>query len=264
MAFALVARPDGSNWVGETPGWFGDSIFGGLIAGQAAYVAAATAPADRRVHSVHAYFIRPVVAGPPLVHSMVSLKEGRSFATRRVDAYQHEKLVFSMTYSLAADSDGYEYEARATESIPAPEQLAVKDGPAPWLIADVGPTPPDRDGTRRSTHRAWLRWPHPVDDPALQLALVTMFSDVTGVGGRPLYLEEDYRGIISIDHAVWFHRPMRADEWFFYDVTSVINTAGRGLLRGSMRARDGRLATSVAQEQLLVPIGDDPRGVTPG
>ena len=89
-----------------------------------------------------------------------------------------------------------------------------------------------------------------------------MATDITGTGGRPLQLDGDVRGMISIDHAAWFHRPLRADEWHFYDVHSVVNTGGRGLLRGTMYTEDGHVAVSVAQEMLLRPYEsvDEPRG----
>jgi acyl-CoA thioesterase II len=89
-----------------------------------------------------------------------------------------------------------------------------------------------------------------------------MATDTTGTGGRPLHLDGDVRGMISIDHAAWFHRPLRADDWHFYDVHSVVNTAGRGLLRGTMYDPDGHVAVSVAQEMLLRPYESvpEPRG----
>jgi acyl-CoA thioesterase-2 len=91
------------------------------------------------------------------------------------------------------------------------------------------------------------------DDPHLHAALVAFATDITGTGGRPLHLDGDIRGIVSIDHAVWFHRVLRADEWMFYDVQSLVNAGGRGLLRGTIHGPDGRLAVSVAQELLLRP-----------
>jgi acyl-CoA thioesterase-2 len=92
------------------------------------------------------------------------------------------------------------------------------------------------------------------DDPHLHAALIAFVTDITGTGGRPLHLEGDVTGMVSIDHAAWFHRPLRADEWLFYDVHSLVNTAGRGVLRGTMYGPDRCVAVSVAQEMLLRPV----------
>ena len=151
-------------------------------------------------------------------------------------------------------TDGYEYELPRGEEVPGPEQLAVSEGPPPWVKAEIGPSQPARDGTCSSTHRMWFRIPgEQPDDPHLHAALIAFATDWTGTGGRPLQLEGDVQGIVSLDHAAWFHRPVRADEWLLYDVHSLVNAGGRGLLRGTMHRTDGRLVTSVAQEMLLRP-----------
>jgi len=161
----------------------------------------------------------------------------------------------SMTCSFTADTDGYEYELAAGAGVPPPDQLALSEGPGPWVAAPVGPTPPEEDGTRRSTHRIWFRIPRQLpDDPHLHAALLGFATDWTGTGGRPLRLDGDTQGMVSLDHSVWYHRPARADEWLLYDVHSLVNTGGRGLLRGTMRRADGRLVVSVAQEMLLKPV----------
>ena len=92
------------------------------------------------------------------------------------------------------------------------------------------------------------------DDPALHSALLAYASDWTGLGGRPIHLEGDTGGMISLDHAAWFHRPTRADEWLFYDVHSTVNAGGRGHLRGTMRNTSGEIVLSMAQEMLLAVV----------
>jgi acyl-CoA thioesterase-2 len=251
----VTVRPDGDGWVGDAPAWFGERLFGGFVVSQAVHAATRTAPEGRRIHSLHGYFLRPVVAGRPLSYRLAPLREGRSFAIRRLEASQDGNPVFSMMCSFTADSDGYEYELPMDRNVPAPDEVPVSMGPGPWEIAGVGPTPPDADGTRKSTHRAWFRIPAPLpDDPHLHAALIGFVTDITGTGGRPLHLEGDVTGMVSIDHAAWFHRPLRADEWLFYDVHSVVNTGGRGLLRGTMYGPDRHVAVSVAQEMLLRPV----------
>ena len=101
----------------------------------------------------------------------------------------------------------------------------------------------------------WFRVPAALpDDEHLHAALLGFATDWTGIGGRPLHLEGDTQGMVSVDHAVWFHRVARADDWLFYDVHSLVNAGGRGLLRGVMRDRDGRVVISVAQEMRLTPV----------
>jgi acyl-CoA thioesterase II len=252
----VSVRPDGDEWVGDAPSWFGDRLFGGFVLAQSVHAATRTAPEGRRLHSLHGYFFRPVVAGQPLSHRITPTREGRSFAIRHLETIQAGSPVFGMMCSFTADSEGYEYELPMDDDVPAPDELPVSVGPGPWEVAEVGPTPPRADGTRASTRRAWFRIAGPLpDDPNLHEALMAFVTDMTGTGGRPLHLEGDVTGMISVDHAAWFHRPVRADEWMFYDVHSLVNTGGRGLLRGTIYGPDRRIAASVAQEMLLRPVG---------
>jgi acyl-CoA thioesterase II len=253
---SVTVRPQGEGWVGDAPTWFGEYLFGGFVIAQAVHAATRTAPEGRRIHSLHAYFLRAVAAGPPLSYRVASLREGRSFATRHLEATQDGMPVLAMTCSFTADTDGYEYELPTGRDVPGPDQLRVTAGPGPWVEAKIGPTPSEPDGTRSSTHRMWFRVPGELpDDQHLHAALVAFATDWTGTGGRPLHLEGDTQGMVSLDHAVWFHRPARADEWILYDVHSLVNTGGRGLLRGTMHGTDRRLVASVAQEMLLRPVG---------
>ena len=174
---------------------------------------------------------------------------------RQLEAVQDGEPVFTMMCSFTADTDGYEYELPIDRDVPDPDELDAVVGPGPWLAASLGPTPPAPDGTRTSTYRAWSRIPVALpDDPHLHAALIAFVTDITGTGGRPLHLDGDVTGMVSIDHAAWFHRPLRADEWLFYDVHSLVNTGGRGVLRGTMYGPDRHVAVSVAQEMLLRPV----------
>jgi acyl-CoA thioesterase II len=259
LAFTTV-RPEGDGWIGDTPPWFGDYLFGGFVVAQAVHAATRTAPPGRRIHSLHAYFLRPVRAGPPVVYAVTPIRDGRTFASRRLEATQSGEPVLTMTCSFATDTEGYEYELPGTPDLPRPDDddLETSTGPGPWRAAWIGPTPPDADGTRASTHRIWFTWPEPLpDDPHLHAALLGFATDWTGTGGRPLHLDGDTRGMVSLDHAVWFHRPARVDEWLLYDVHSLVNAGGRGLLRGTMRDTEGRVVASVAQEMLLRPYEPD-------
>jgi acyl-CoA thioesterase-2 len=262
IEFLTLHRSGRGEWVGEAPAWFGDVLFGGFVIAQVIVAATRDAPEGRRLHSMHAYFLRPVLAAHPIVYDVQPLREGRSFTSRHVRASQDGKPVLDMTCSFTADTDGYIYDLPGRRDVPLPDDLVVEQGPGPWTAAHLGPTPPAADGTRESTHRMWFRVPRVLpDDEHLHNALLGFATDWTGVGGRPLDLEGDTQGMVSIDHAAWFHRPARADEWLFFDVQSLVNAGGRGLLRGVMRDLDGRVITSVAQEMRLFPVSTGERPV---
>jgi len=254
----LEVRPsdtDADVWVGEAPDWFGDYLFGGFVIAQAIMAATRNTSEGRRLHSLHAYFLRPVSTVGAISYEVQPMRDGRTFTTRRVVASQNDKPVFDMSCSFTADTDGYVYDLPGRREMPGPDELVLESGPGPWIAGDLGPTPPAADGTRESTHRMWFRIPAALaDDAHLHTALIGFATDWTGIGGRPLHLEGDTTGMVSLDHAVWFHRPARADDWLSYDVHSLVNAGGRGLLRGVMRDRDGHVVVSVAQEMRLTPI----------
>jgi len=246
-------EPD--EWVGDAPGWFGDILFGGFVIAQAIIAATRDAPEGRRLHSLHAYFLRPVLADQAISYRIRPMREGRAFTTRHVDATQGGKPALEMSCSFTADTDGYVYDLPNRVAVPDPDTIPNEPGPGPWVAGWVGPTPAAEDGTRESTHRMWFRVPTALpDDEHLHAALLGFATDWTGVGGRPLHLDGDIQGMVSLDHAAWFHRPARADEWLFYDVQSLVNAGGRGLLRGTMRDPAGRVVVSVAQEMRLTPV----------
>jgi acyl-CoA thioesterase-2 len=251
----VAVRPDGDGWIGDTPTWFGEYLFGGWVVAQAVHAATRGAPEGRRIHSLHAYFLRPVRGGATVSYRLQPLREGRTFSLIALSATQDDRPVLSMMASFTADTEGYEYELASETEQPSLESIETGEGPGAWVAGWIGPTEPRPDGTRRSTHRHWFRIPDELpDDPHLHAALLGFATDWTGTGGRPLHLEGDVTGMVSLDHAVWFHRPARADEWLFYDVHSLINTGGRGLLRGAMRRSNGELVISVAQEMMLRPV----------
>lgn len=254
----LRLRPDGEDpdrWVGDAPQWFGEYLFGGFVIAQAIVAATRSLAGGRRLHSMHAYFLRPVVSGAAIEFRLAWLREGRTFSTRRVAASQGGKPVLDVTCSFSADGDGYVYDLPYPHELPAPDEVGLEQGPGPWVAAYLGPTPAAPDGTRESTHRMWFRVPRRLpDDEHLHLALLGFATDWTGIGGRPLHLEGDTQGMVSVDHAAWFHRPARVDEWLFYDVQSLVNAGGRGLLRGVMRNPEGLVVASVAQEMRITPV----------
>ena len=258
LAF-LTVRPGGEpgTWTGEPPEWFGPYLFGGFVVGQAIIAATREIPDDRRLHSLHAYFLRPASTEAALDYVVRGVRDGRSFSSRRVEVSQAGKPVLDLASSFTEDTDGYVYDLPIQTAVAEPETLPIESGPGPWVAAFLGPTPERSDGTRESTHRIWFRIPARLpDDTSLHAALLGFASDWTGIGGRPRHLDGDTTGMVSLDHAVWFHRPARPDDWLLYDVHSLVNAGGRGLLRGVMRDRAGHVVLSVAQEMRLTPVSE--------
>jgi acyl-CoA thioesterase-2 len=251
----------GHTWAGRTPDWYGPVVFGGISLAVTISAACGDAPAGSRLHSLHAHFLRPVLGGQAIDFRSDVVKAGRTFNLHQITASQNDKPVITMMCSFTADTDGYVYDLSGIpDGVPPPEDLPEPDDIdreiGPWDVRWVGPSPPRPDGTRDATHRHWFRLPRALgDDPHLHAALLGYATDWTGIGGRPLHLEGDTTGMISLDHAAWFHRPARADEWLLQDVQSLVNAGGRGTLRGVIRNTSGLIVASMAQEMLLRPVG---------
>jgi len=201
-----------------------------------------------------------VQGGREITFHTTVVKAGRTFNLHRVTATQDDSPAITMSCSFTTDTDGYVYDVSPIpEGVPPPDQLPPPDGVdgevGPWDVRWLGPSPLRPDGTRKATHRHWFRLPRTLgDDPHLHAALFGYATDWTGIGGRPLHLDGDTTGMISLDHAAWFHRFARADEWLLQDVQSLVNAGGRGTLRGVIRDTSGRIIASMAQEMLLQPV----------
>jgi acyl-CoA thioesterase-2 len=260
--FLAVLRHErrGDEWVGRTPDWFGPVVFGGVGLALTISAACGDAPGASRLHSLHAHFLRPVQGGAEIAFRSEVLKAGRAFSLHRVTASQAGKPAITMICSFTTDTDGYVYDLSGIpEGVPLPDELGEPDVNdefvGPWDTYWLGPSDLRPDGTREATHRHWFRLPRALDDdPHLHTALLGYATDWTGIGGRPLHLDGDTTGMISLDHAGWFHRPARADEWLLQDVQSLVNAGGRGTLRGVIRNTQGQVVASMAQEMLLRPV----------
>jgi acyl-CoA thioesterase-2 len=254
--------PDRFRTANPDPG-FGNRVFGGQVAAQAIRAAVDTVDSDRYPHSLHAYFIRPGRPGVPIEFEVERTRDGRSFSTRRVLARQRDEVIFEMSTSLHVSEPGVDYQMPLRADVPPPEEVSdrvgfIPDAALDWLpveLREVGATPPDERGWYPSTRRVWMRVKRRLSDDALLHACVlTFLSDMGAVmGARAPLAEQPLSRIMgaSLDHAVWFHRPIRADDWFLYDLHAVSNAGARGLTRGTMHAIDGVLGVSVAQEALL-------------
>ncbi|MFE5665563.1 acyl-CoA thioesterase [Streptomyces niveus] len=264
-------------------------VYGGQVAAQALVAAGRTVPADRSAHSLHAYFLRAGDPGAPIVYTVDRIRDGRSFTTRRVVAVQHGQPIFHLSASFQTYEDGLEHQA-AMPPAPDPESLPTAAELLP-RHADrfVDPSVVDRlletraavdlryvdappyataGQVREARSQVWFRTVGKLaDDPLLHVCLATYVSDMTLLDsvllahGRGGWASGDIAGA-SLDHAMWFHRPFRADEWLLYDQTSPSASGGRGLGQARIYTRDGDLAISVIQEGVMrVPRG---RGGGPG
>jgi acyl-CoA thioesterase II len=249
-------------------------VFGGQVAGQALVAAGRTVPADRPVHSLHAYFIRPGDPAVPLVYLVERVRDGRSFSTRRVTVVQHGKTIFTLSASFHQPEPGGFEHFQPMPEVPGPEEIeptAVRlrrlFGPAvdditrdnPIDIRHVGPlsVEVERDQSLASaTNVVWLKADGELpDDPLLHVCLMTYASDMTLLDTVLLAHGVSWAdGVIagaSLDHAMWFHRPFRADKWLLYAQDSPTASGSLGLARGEVYTEDGRLVVSVVQEGLL-------------
>ncbi|WEH17780.1 acyl-CoA thioesterase II [Streptomyces sp. VNUA24] len=250
-------------------------VFGGQVAAQALVAAGRTVPADRLPHSLHAYFLRIGDAGAPIVYTVERMNDGRSFTARRVVAVQHGQPIFALSASFQRYEDGLDHQAPMPDapdpdSLPTAEQVLPTYGLDPAVVEKalearaavdlryVDDPPYGRYGEPREPRsQVWFRANGKLDDdPLLHVVLATYVSDMTLLDsillahGRGGWAVGDVVGA-SLDHAMWFHRPFRADEWLLYDQESPSASAGRGLGQGRIYTQDGRLAISVIQEGVV-------------
>ena len=248
-------------------------VFGGQVLGQALMAANLTVDADRPVHSMHAYFLLPGEHAP-IDYSVERVRDGRSFTTRHVVARQQDRIIFEMSASFQTHDDGIEHQLAMPETVP-PEglrsdyerRLAIGDRLSDRLrtrvlhphglefraVDDDDLLAPKPQPGERSI---WMRTVAPLpDDPMLHRALLAYASDhgllVTALRPHGLsYLQPGMR-LASIDHAMWFHRDFRMDDWLLYRIDSPNANGARALCRGSVFTRDGLLVASTAQEGMV-------------
>ncbi|MFJ6543587.1 acyl-CoA thioesterase II [Streptomyces sp. NPDC091385] len=251
-------------------------VFGGQVAAQALVAAGRTVPADSHAHSLHAYFLRMGDPGAPIVYSVDRIRDGRSFTTRRVVAVQHGKPIFHLSASFQTFEDGLDHQSAMPQApdpatLPtSPERLRGYDHLDPEVVERfleareaidlryVDEPPYGEFGTPREPHsQVWFRTNGKLDDdPLLHVVLATYVSDMTLLDsvllahGRGGWAVGDVVGA-SLDHAMWFHRPFRADEWLLYDQESPSAHGGRGLGQARIFTREGQLAISVVQEGVV-------------
>ncbi|HTV33272.1 MAG TPA: acyl-CoA thioesterase II [Methylocella sp.] len=258
---------------GRSPqvGW--QRVFGGLVVAQA-LVAAARTVEGRSPHSLHGYFLLAGDPAVPIIYEVDRIRDGKSFTTRRCNAIQHGRAIFSLSASFQIEEQGLEHAFRMPsvaqpENLPSESELLTRYGdtvpeairrwfsePRPIEIRPVELARYVRHEAGALEQYVWLRATGPLpDDPAIHRAVLAYLSDMTlldaalGAHGHSVF--DTGLQVASLDHALWFHRPFRADEWLLYAQDSPSSSGARGLSRGLLFSKAGSLVASVSQEGLM-------------
>ena len=256
-------------------------VFGGQVLGQALSAAQQTVGDERAVHSLHAYFLRAGDINAPIVFDVDRGRDGHSFSVRRVTAIQHGKPILVFASSFQKHEDGVSHQFHIPE-VPHPEDVEPPQPPSPevlshlsakmqrWLsrmgpfeMRPVYPRDELKPSKRPPYQQVWFRLSGPIgDDVNLHRAMLAYASDFYLLGTSTFphgisYYQPTVQ-MASLDHALWFHRPFRIDDWLLYSLDSPSASGARGLARGSIYTRDGVLVASVAQEGLIRVLPQEP------
>ncbi|WP_068269848.1 acyl-CoA thioesterase [Aldersonia kunmingensis] len=235
--------------------------FGGQVAGQALVAAVRTVSPEFQVHSLHGYFLRPGNPDAPTVYLVDRIRDGRSFVTRRVTGVQDGKAIFTMSSSFHVGDVGIEHQDDMPKVVP-PEDLPDSRDLIPdrgewmshWDDWDIRIIPGEQLARRRgiaSQQQVWFRYRGELpDDPVFHVCTLTYMSDMTLIGSANAIHPNVDTQVASLDHALWFMRPFRADEWLLYDQTSPSAGMGRALAQGRIYNQDGAMVAAVVQEGL--------------
>jgi acyl-CoA thioesterase-2 len=247
------------------PGRGQGRLFGGMVAAQSVIAAGRTVEPERRLHSLHAYFLRPGRHGVPIRFVVDRIRDGRSFTTRRVKAHQAGEAIFNLSASFARPEEGISHQDPMPEA-PPPEGLAEWEDARAKALGDERARrtdsavevrlcdPYDPQGVGEAKQRNWIRVCGTLpEDPLIHTAMLVYSSDRTllSTASRPHGLAWGKRMSASLDHAVWIHRPVTLDDWLLFASESPVAHAARGLVFGGIFYPDGTRVASVAQEGLI-------------
>ena len=262
-------------------GW--GRVFGGQVVGQALSAAEQTVPEGRSVHSLHAYFLRPGDASKPILYLVDPIRDGKSFTTRRVVAVQDGKAIFNLAASFQIEEPGFDHQAPTLPDVPPPEGLPSETtlgaqylatlpeerraqipkamveritGDRPIDVRPVDPVNPHEPGVRAPVRQVWFRTNGRLPDAqSVHQYMLAYASDfhflVTAMQPHAVTFMTPGIQLASLDHAMWFHRPFRFDEWMLYDIDAPSAQNARGVSHGRWFCRDGRLVASTMQEGLM-------------
>jgi len=269
-----VERLDTLLFRGSPNDWPNKHVFGGHVVAQAMEAATLTVDASYRLHSLHSYFLRPGIAGQPIIYDVDPIRDGRSFATRRVVAIQNGEAIFTIAVSFHVGEEGVSHQIDMPD-VPRPEDLEDDEEYYARILRAFGKQPKERPYMpfeMRSIDRMDLENPKPKDpvtgywfklkseindDQALHGRLLAYISDFAFLSSnlRPHAMiprDPRLKTVASLDHSMWLHQDdFRVDDWVYYKTEGYWSGKGRGLARGALYANDGRLIASTAQESLL-------------
>lgn len=269
-----LTRTDEDIFVGHTPPQSRDRVFGGQVLGQSVIAASRTVEGERPIHSMHGYFLRPGDVRLPITFGVERLRDGRSFSARRVHAYQKGQPILSMIASFQEPAEGLEHQVAMPPGIPNPESLPTtaevigkvnhpiarewayqRPFDIRYIAKPIYFEPPSGKD-RTATNAIWMKTHEPLpENPALHRAALAYGSDYT-------LLESVLRrhglpwitpgmSVASLDHAMWWHRDVKVDDWLLYVQESPSASGARGLGQGRFFTRDGQLVATVAQEGMV-------------
>lgn len=237
--------------------------FGGHVAGQSLVSAVRTVDPRFQVHSLHGYFLRPGDARSPSVYLVERIRDGGSFCTRRVSAIQHGETIFSMSASFQTEQAGIEHQDAMPEAPPPDDLPGFRSGGAfddagfaqfdEWDVRIVPRDEVNKLPGKASQQQVWFRHRDPLpDDHVLHICALAYMSDLTLLGSAQVnhLAVRKHMMVASLDHAMWFMRPFRADEWLLYDQSSPSACGGRSLTQGKIFNSRGDMVAAVMQEGL--------------
>ena len=253
-------------------GW--QRVYGGQVIGQALVAASRTVSPNRSAHSLHGYFLRAGDTTIPILYKVDRIRDGKSFTTRRVVAVQRGQAIFTMSISFQIDEGGLSHQFDMPK-VPAPDSLPTEDelrreqakswpkefqesfsGSSAIQVKPVDPVDLLNPKPTQAVQRCWMRCGEPLpDDPRIHQCVLAYLSDwsLLDTASRPhgvSFMQENVQ-VASLDHAMWFHRSFRADEWLLYDQDSPSASGARGFNRGLIYNQTGKLVASTTQEGLL-------------
>jgi acyl-CoA thioesterase-2 len=272
-----LERLDRDLFRGTSPDDGRKRVFGGQVAAQALVAAVRTIDQEegRRAHSLHAYFLRPGDPKIPIIYEVDRIRDGKSFTTRRVVAIQNGEAIFSLMASFQKEEPGHEHQipmpkVPPPESVPSQDELIKRLADEtkhpvfrfldrlerPIVVHDLDPIDPLRPSQRKSPHYVWFKAIAELpDDLLLHQCVLAYASDLTlldaSLGEHGLTWFDPKLMVASLDHAMWFHRPFRADRWLLYATESPSTAGARGTNFGHVFSEDGKLVATVAQENLM-------------
>ena len=269
-----IERLDNLLFRGDPNEWPNKHVFGGHVIAQAMDAATQTVDPEFRLHSLHNYFIRPGIAGQPIIYDVDPIRDGRSFVTRRVNAIQNGQAIFTLAASFHVGEVGMEHQIDLSD-VPSPDDLESDEAYYERVMKELGKSRPNSaflPVEMRSIDRMdilkpepkdpvtgfWFKMKEPIGDEQLLhdrlLAYVSDFGLISASMRPHAIIPRDKRlkTVASLDHAIWFHREnFRVDDWIFYKTEGYWSGKGRALARGALYARDGRLLASTSQEGLI-------------